>query len=230
MRSVPDDVRWKHRLPGPHGERRLVIAEPGSRTLHEVGMLRHAAYGSVDALPLHAKSPFLDDFDVQARCTTFALQDHGQTVASIRAIAYCEAFGWEEVAAHCAYADEITACIGEQTAFVESSRFVVSPAVSCLDLAILFGLFRAVAITALALEARFIVTAVRPSHSPLYLKWLGFEQVSKAKTYPGLTVPMVLLLRQANEPLLADLAQRHETAVSHDDIEMFRQCRRIALQ
>jgi hypothetical protein len=194
-------------------------------SLAAVGTLRHASYSAVGALPQGAAFPFLDHFDQEPQCANFGLHQDDRLVAAIRANEYSADFGWRSVAAHLAFQDSIEHSLGRATPFVESNRFVVSPDLKAFDPRILFCLFRSIGIAAIAAEVPYVLTAVRPEHIPLYTKWLGFRAISHERTYPGLTAQMCLLMREAGAQLHNDLNSRSATAISFEEIEIYREQR-----
>jgi hypothetical protein len=160
--------------------------------LRLAGALRYRAYSSCGAIAPREGGLFTDRFDERPNCTTYMLLERDEPIASIRACVYAAKFDHQPIPAFEVYRDAIAVELGVHRTIVESNRFVFDPEYRRHALVPKLHLFRNIASTALRHDADFIITAVRTRHEDFYAK-LGFRPISDERTYPGLTVPMVLL-------------------------------------
>ncbi len=167
-----------------------------SGTKRDVYALRYRSYYAQGHIETRADGLLFDRFDDLPTTKTVIVYAEGRPVGSIRTCSLRRGAGTMSPCRE-AYPNEVDRLLAEsgpeRSGFdgVEVSRMVRAPE-SADDQGLVFMLYRLGGYLALAEDFRVIVTCVRQHHLPFY-KRLRFEQAGEAKTYPGLTCPMVLL-------------------------------------
>ena len=162
------------------------------RLLDDVCALRYESYIADDYIEPNDTKRFFDKYDHQANCQSFLTYCNGEVLGTIRACVY-EPGSKQIIPAMEIYAPEIEAEVGLDQAFVESNKFVISPAFQRRGgTRARLGLMKNIINTALSHDAKTIVTAVRAEHLRFY-KYFSFVPISDPKHYQHLKFEAALV-------------------------------------
>jgi N-acyl-L-homoserine lactone synthetase len=159
---------------------------------NEVYSLRYRAYRKEDAIDVHASEAFEDQYDHMPNHILFALMHENKVVGSIRTT-WFDPNDQHPIPEMHAYSDRIEKVIPSNARILSGNRLVIDPHFSSNRTMVML-LLRHFIISASAVNADWIMAAVRRNHLPFYRRVFFASVVSESRIYPGLRCPMQLIV------------------------------------
>jgi len=156
--------------------------------------IRHEGYSREGFITPRLHCRFCDQYDEMDNSRTHLLFRGDEAVGTLRVCSYSPALGWTALPALEAFHREIGEHVGLDQAMVEPSRFAFRA--TDLPLRSKLLLFRHVVEAVDAIEARFVVAAVRHEHVGFY-RSMRFEpksDVHNCPKYPGVEFRVILMV------------------------------------
>lgn len=160
--------------------------------LDKVYSLRYQSYSEKEYIKMHSSKLFIDEYDNRSFVKSYLAYCRNDVIGSIRICEYDPDIQ-NSVPALEMYRDELEEEIGLNNRFVEANRFVIKPSYQKkLGMEARFTIFQSVVDSALLVDAKAIVIAVREEHVGFY-KILKCFPISSSKKYHGVNFNTVLL-------------------------------------
>ena len=153
--------------------------------LEDVFRLRYKAYHSKGYIASRADKQCFDDMDGEENSRIFGIYRNGELISSIR-IHLIEKIGQKSPSMH-VFPEVLERKINEGSRFIDSSRFVIDPALDIGADNLYFVVLRISVLACVHHQVDYSLSLVRPSHGPFYRRYFGFDPWAEGGTFPGVT-------------------------------------------
>ncbi len=193
----PDRAALLARAARPRGEARYtarVALDPQTRK--DAYRLRYESYLAAGYIEPNESGIFQDAYDDLSNCQTLVIYDNGLPAASVRTCTLAHGSGQRSPALD-TFPEEVGSLLSQQSAIgigsrgIETTRLVRSPAAEN-NQGLVFLLYRMAGYIGMTAHTQILLACVRTNHAPFY-KRLGYEPVTEARAYPGLSCKMLLM-------------------------------------
>lgn len=175
-----------------------------SQDLEMVFRLRYNCYRAERSIAENERCIMTDPFDATPNCVHVGVEMDGEIFASVRLHLISKL---SLTSPTLEVFPELLDDIKRGQTVLDSTRFVINPAVRKQLLSLHFLVLRIPFLATMFYDIDLALAPVRVEHSAFYRRYLGYEMAMEARSYPGLKKPIQLLTAKAREQRDAVLAR-----------------------